>query len=636
MKQDINELEIICHEVRRRVLTTILQAGSGHIGGSLSSLELMVVLYFGGILKFDPENPINPERDRVLVRGHLGPLRYSIFSLLGWIKEYELATYRSFGSRLQGHECMEVVPGVDITPSGMLGMLLSYGTGAAVVLRRKNIPSIVWTFLGDGEEQEGNVSEAARYASNIHLNNLVCIMDRNKKQLSQMTSDTDGSSDIITIWRGYGWSVRRIKNGNSITEILRILHEKRAKDKPTIYIADTTKGRGLRGAEQHPSGYHTISVCSKSYVAEAIAEEEKFIEKVTLEEIKNIVLRRTKRFFFPKSKKNFLRKPLRIHISPKIIDVFEDGLVNYLQKLTDFFQKHREHTLYIMTADVTVKDLAHQCGFDREHVCYIDVGIREQHLMGMAHGISVTDPNSRIVIVEGDPFIFRAIDQIHAISQARSKMIILGCDSGLFEARNGSTHQTTGQPGALLSMPGMTLLEPADLIDLKNCFNWALTEYSGPAYLRLHSGVISCLPVKESQRNIVAYVVYQPVSKPKIILVASGFPVIEAVKTAEKWAKLRTGIKVVNVINMKEINQSFANFFDENTPILTIYNGNPFILQSAVAGALAKSGKCPPIILGHGFTMGTSGKLDNVLKYFQLDGSGIENTIKRLFPNLVC
>jgi transketolase len=213
-QREVQELEVVCNEVCRLAFETVLDAQSGHIGGPSSSTELMVCLYFGGILRFDPANPRNPYRDRVLVRGHLGPLRYSLFSLLGWIDKNELGTYRTLGSRLQGHEAMELCPGVDITPSGSLGMLLSYGAGAAVALRNRGFQSTTYVFLGDGEEQEGNVSEAARHAVSLDLTNLVCIMDQNCKQLSRPTSDVD-RADIRKVWEGYGWDVKEVRNGHS-------------------------------------------------------------------------------------------------------------------------------------------------------------------------------------------------------------------------------------------------------------------------------------------------------------------------------------------------------------------------------------------------------------------------------------
>ena len=136
-KERLESLKKIASYLRTSALGTILSAQNGHIGGNLSSVELLTALYFGGYFKFDPNNPNNENRDRVLIRGHEGPLRYSIFSILGYIKPEELTTYRTLGSRLQGHEDMHETPGVDITPSGSLGMLLSYGVGSAIANKDK-------------------------------------------------------------------------------------------------------------------------------------------------------------------------------------------------------------------------------------------------------------------------------------------------------------------------------------------------------------------------------------------------------------------------------------------------------------------------------------------------------------------
>ena len=121
----IDKLQLVADFLRKDALEVITAANNGHIGGSLSSVELLTAMYFGGRFNFDPDDPDNPNRDRVLIRGHEGPIRYPIFSLLGYIDRDELGTYRQLGSRLQGHEDMHETPGVDITPSGSLGMLLS-------------------------------------------------------------------------------------------------------------------------------------------------------------------------------------------------------------------------------------------------------------------------------------------------------------------------------------------------------------------------------------------------------------------------------------------------------------------------------------------------------------------------------
>lgn len=631
---EIEELEFVSHEVRRLMFKTVLEAGSGHLGGSSSSVELMVALYFGGILRYDPSNPRHPARDRVLVRGHLGPLRYSLFALLGWIDKSELSTYRSFGSRLHGHESMEAVPGVDITPSGMLGMGLSFGVGSAIAIRAQHMTSTVYAFLGDGEEQEGNVSEAARHAGNLKLTNLVCIIDCNGKQLSQPTMDVDGGSDLVTLWRGYGWSVKVIGNGHSLEEVLSVLREPRADDKPTLIIAHTIKGNGLCGAVDHPSGYHTISSCPKEYVRAAMLCEEESLRNVTNDDLGNILKNRTLQISRPIEVCSHAPNP-RIEFPAGDSDDLEEELASYFARVTAFVKVNRTVRFYPMTADVTVKKIAHQCGFDQDHVHYIDVGIREQHLLGMAHGLSVTDPNSLVLITEGEPFLFRAIDQLHAIAQAGSRMIIIGADSGICEARNGPTHQTTGQPGALLSMPGLTLLEPADVVDLNNCLNWAFTEYPGPVYIRLHSGMVARLPVEDANRNLQSYIAYQSKHIPRVVIATSGLPMEGAMRLARRWDGAGVGIKVINVINMKSLSHSFVDLLEPNIPLLVCYNGNPFVLQSAIATAILEHQSIrPSVVYGHGFTIGTTGLLEDLLKHFQFDETGVEAVVRRHFPSV--
>lgn len=633
----VEDLELICHEVRRRMFSTILNAGSGHLGGSSSSVELMVSLYFGGVLRYDPADPRHPNRDRVLVRGHLGPLRYSIFSLLEWVKEEELLTYRRLGSRLQGHEAMEYLPGVDITPSGMLGMLLSYGVGASIALREQGIPAKVWVFLGDGEEQEGNVSEAARYASHANLSNLVCIMDRNQKQLAQPTSAVDSKSDLLAIWRGYGWSVKEINNGHSIPEILNLLKASERHGGPMLFVANTIKGFRLKGCEVHRSGYHTISTCPKEQVVEAIVDQEDLLVGVTPRRLKEIVAEAIGQV--PRPVDSHQKKMLhagsefRLNLDVAHTTVLEEGLVLYLRQLADLFREYPEVRFYVLTGDVTVNSLAEQCGFTQQHIRYLDVGIREQHLIAMAHGISITDPNSRILIAESEPFLFRAADQINAVAQAGSKMVIMGADSGICEARNGPTHQTVGQPGTFLNMPGMTLLEPADTVDLANCLNWAFTAYSGPVYLRLHSSTVTPLSVEPLERNLRAYTAYQARHKPQLVVVGCGFPIEEVVEMAKNYEECGIGVRVVNVINMKELDRSFVELLEDGVPLLTVYNGNPFVLQSAVTRAIMEhKGPRPSAVKGHGFSIGTTGKLDELMRHFCLDAKGIAKIAKQKFP----
>lgn len=639
----VEDLEMICCEARRRMFLTILNAKSGHLGGSSSLVELIVSLYFGGILRYDPADPRHPNRDRVLVRGHLGPLRYSIFSLLGWVNEKELLTYRRLGSRLQGHEAMETLPGIDITPSGSLGMLLSYGAGATVALRDRGSDARVYVFLGDGEEQEGNVSEAARHAAHLKLTNLVCILDKNMKQLSRPTKTTDDATNPKCVWEGYGWQVKEISDGHSIAQILDAFQSARDYNKPLLIIANTIKGYGIAGAETHFSGYHTISVCAPELVKQAVQERENLLKAAlglerNFADVLERAIRQIPRPLYPGKQPDTKINSLSFAFKPSgcehsVVDAF----ITYLQQLTARAEDMKPLRLYVMTADLIQLDQVNLSGLNRSGVRYFDVGIREQHLLAMAHGISVTENSSRIIINYGDAFLYRGSDQLHIAAQAGSKMVIVGDDGGLSGALNGSTHQSSGQPGMLLTMPGVTLLEPADVEDFYICLNWALNEYPhGPVYIRLHNAPVQSIALPSGERrNVSFYTAYEPVVRLKAIVVSAGLATHGAIKTAQNLESHGIGVRVINVINPKSFDQKFVKLLKDGLPVLTVYNGNSVVLQFAVAKATMEYRiPRPSRIAGHGFNIGTSGKIEDLIKHFKLDGAGIEEILRREFPEI--
>lgn len=620
-------LRIISAEIRKSIFETILNAKSGHIGGCSSSTELMTALYFNK-LNFDYKNPRHPKRDRVLVRGHLGPLRYKIFSLMGWVNEEELKTYRKLGSSLQGHETMEL-HGVDITPSGSLGMLLSYGTGSAIAAKKMNEPFLTYVFLGDGEEQEGNVSEAARHAASMKLENLVCILDRNKKQLSRKTKDSDSSSDIRKIWEGYGWNVEEIQDGHSLQEILDVYNRiGNNKTKPILIIANTIKGSGLEGCIDNCCGYHTISSCSTEILAKGIEEQKR-------------ILTRSKKNPADEVKKLIKNKLIDTHVTenPQTTEInipqlaernnIVDTLVDYVKQLNNVACS-KKINLYILTADLIREDQVNELGI-KEQTTYIDVGIREQHILGLAHGISQTDPNSIILINAGDAFLYRSIDQLNAIAQSASRMVIVGDDGGLSGGNNGATHQSSGQPGALISMPGIRFLEPSDSIDLINSLNLAFNDYTCPSYIRLHT--YETPNFGEKNRSTTFYKIFESQTAPQITLIGSGLTtigVLDAAKILEKDYNI--GSVVINVLNPKNLDE-INKLIVPHKPAITIYNGNPYVLHSAVSSVLMKTkdDKRPSVLECHGFYIGTSGSLDSLINHFKLNGQGIVEVIKDKF-----
>ncbi len=613
MKNQNKQLNSLCEEIRKDAFYMIQKAKSGHLGGCSSSAELLTALYFGGVLNYNLKNPFDESRDRVLVRGHLGPLRYKIFSLLGWIGENELETYRELGSRLQGHESMDLVPGVDITPSGSLGMLLSYGVGAAVAAKKQNKDFKTYVFLGDGEEQEGNVSEAARHAAHISLDNLICIIDKNEKQLSHPTLDVDSHTDLKKIWQGYGWRVFNLKDGHNLSKIISLYNRARHSDRPALIIANTVKGRGIEGCNENYNGYHTISSCPDIYLNKALENRKELKKRFKTSLIK---LQR------PKNQTSLLNISISV---PWEIKKLEDAKDRYLQDLEKELA-NRKKRFYVMTADLMQKPYVKSCNFS-DSTSFMDVGIREQHLLACAHGISVTDPDSRIWIQSGDAFLYRCADQLDVLRQANSKLIIIGDRAGLGGGKNGATHQPSCQPGMVLNMEGLNFLEPADVEDLYGCFNWAVNDYFGPTYIRVHSLQMDNLPAEE-KKNIDNYVVFEPKIKPHVTLIGSGLAMKHSLDAVNRLSEKGIAARLINVVNPKSLDDKFVRKIESGVPAITLYNGNPFVLGSAVSTALMKyEGERPRYVVSHGFVRGTSGNAIDLIRHYGLDTEGIVNLV---------
>jgi transketolase len=229
-------------------------AGSGHPGGSLSAVELITVLYFTK-LRHNPRDPLWPDRDRmVFSKGHGCPLWYAVLAECGYFPKEELRTLRKFGSILQGHPDKLRTPGVDIS-SGSLGQAFSAACGMAAAGKIDKKDYRIYVLLGDGEIQEGQVWEAAMSASHYKLDNLCAILDYNGFQIDGRTADVMNIEPLTNKWEAFGWNVISI-DGHDINQITSAYNKaEKTKEKPTIIIAKTVKGKGVSFME-HTSDWH--------------------------------------------------------------------------------------------------------------------------------------------------------------------------------------------------------------------------------------------------------------------------------------------------------------------------------------------------------------------------------------------
>ncbi|MGA2105708.1 MAG: transketolase [Methanoregula sp.] len=237
------DLENIARKVRTHVINMIFEAGSGHPGGSLSCTDMLTVLYFS-YMNIQPENPRWDDRDRlVLSKGHAAPALYATLAERGYFAVKELQSLRKFGGLLQGHPDINI-PGVDVS-TGSLGQGISISCGMAIAAKMDNKKFRVYTLIGDGECDEGQIWEAALFASHYKLDNLTVLLDRNGLQIDGPTEKILRLEPLSGKWQEFGWNVIEI-DGNKIVSIIEALDSaKKCHGRPTVIIAHTLKGKGV-------------------------------------------------------------------------------------------------------------------------------------------------------------------------------------------------------------------------------------------------------------------------------------------------------------------------------------------------------------------------------------------------------
>lgn len=266
------ELQKTANEVRKGIVTAVHGAKAGHPGGSLSAADIFTYLYFEE-MNIDPKEPKKADRDRfVLSKGHTAPGLYSVLANRGYFPVEDLPTLRHLGSYLQGHPCMQETPGVDMS-SGSLGQGISAAVGMALAAKMDKKDYRVYTLLGDGEIQEGQVWEASMFAGHRKLDNLVVIVDNNGLQIDGKIDDVCSPYPIDKKFEAFNFHVINI-DGNDFDQIDKAFKEARAtKGMPTAIICKTVKGKGVSFMENN-AGWHGKAPNDEEY-ATAMADLEK-------------------------------------------------------------------------------------------------------------------------------------------------------------------------------------------------------------------------------------------------------------------------------------------------------------------------------------------------------------------------
>jgi len=277
-KKELHKLELAAVKIRKQIIDMLYRAESGHPGGSLSAVEALVALYFKH-MKYSPKKPTDTNRDRfILSKGHAAPALYAVLAERGFFDKNELKKLRELNCMLQGHPVCLYTPGVEAS-TGSLGHGLSFANGVAIAGKLDKKKYQVYVMVGDGETDEGQIWEAAAVASHRKLDNLTALIDRNFLQIDGNTEDVLRLESVNERWSSFGWNVIEI-DGHNIQDILDALKKaNKTKNKPTLIILNTVKGKGVSFMENNVD-FHGVppNKMERDIAFKELTNEEKRLE----------------------------------------------------------------------------------------------------------------------------------------------------------------------------------------------------------------------------------------------------------------------------------------------------------------------------------------------------------------------
>jgi transketolase len=478
----IEELEQAARLMRGYDLVALCAAGSGHAGSTLSVMDIVAALYLK-VAAHDPNNPEWPHRDRIVWSvGHKAPALYLGLALAGYFPIEEVMTLRKLYSPFQGHPHRLKLPGVEVS-SGSLGQGLSIAVGMALAGRLDRDEHTVFCIMGDGEQQEGNIWEAAMEASHYKLDNLVGIIDRNRLQIDGWVKDVMNVEPLAERYRSFGWEVIEI-DGHNVPQIVNALQ--RAKhapslDKPTLVIADTVKGKGVSFMEnvagwhgKAPSYDEMVKGLDELGLKNAIAYDTLLAKAREYQADVDDTLAGK----MPSFTHNYWwnsGSTMRVKMEPT-----RKGFGLSLQNNGD---DERVVCLGLdISGSITISDF--YAGHPERKERWLSMGIAEQSATAVAAGLA----REGKLPVFGTYATFAAarnLDQIRvSICYGDLNVLIAGAHGGVSVGPDGATHQALEDLFAMCGLPNMSVVVPCDAIETRKATDYLLLDHVGPKYVR--------------------------------------------------------------------------------------------------------------------------------------------------------
>lgn len=652
---NVEELRDAAAEMRAIDLIDIFAAGSGHPGGTLSIMDVAAALYLR-VLNHDPQDPTWPERDRVFwSTGHKAPALYVSLGKAGYFPLDDTALLRQLGSRFEGHPHWLKLPGVEVS-SGSLGQGLGIAVGNALAGKLQGRSYRVYCIMGDGEQQEGSVWEAAMSAGHYRLDNLCAIVDKNDLQIDGRVSDVMNIDPIAEKYSAFNWNVVEV-DGHEMEQILDAFDRARtAIGRPTVIIAHTTKGKGVSFME-NAAGWHGIAPNREQFdnamvdlatpavppervqaLLASAATHARAAEQKTIDALPKF--RRdywwnagnTMKVEMDPTRMGFGRGLETAGADERVVTIHAD--ISGSIKITDFEAKHPERKNRVFS-----------------------VGIAEQNMMVVAAGLA----KEGLIPVTGTYGVFasgRCWDQIRTtICYSNMNVKIAGAHGGISVGADGATHQALEEISLMNILPNMHLLVPCDSVETERATLAGLFDVVGPTYIRFAREATPVVttaqtPFKYGVANIIRY----RGEKPRFVdafevclaseyrsegedvsIIACGPMVPEAMRAA--WLlKEEHGLetRILNVHTVKPLDViALARAADETGLMVTAEEHQVGGFGGIIAGAILQRRRNPerPLLfdmVGVADRFGLSGKPWDLMREFGLCAEHLSERVLRL------
>ncbi|MEK7133696.1 MAG: transketolase [Patescibacteria group bacterium] len=595
--------------IRHHILTSSTAAGSGHLTSSLSAADLVAVLFFGSFFRFDVKHPKNPNNDRLIFsKGHASPLFYALWAVAGGLKASELATFRKFTSRLEGHPSMEF-PFTEV-PTGSLGQGLSVGLGMGLSAKLDGLPFKTYVLLGDSEMAEGSVWEAIQLASFYKLDNLVGILDVNRLGQSRETMYGHSIDAYKKRVVAFGWEVV-VVDGHSLAEIRSAFQKaQRVRGKPTMIIAKTFKGKGISLVE-NKTDWHG-KVLKMDELQRALPE----LGTVDLSLKGSMTKPHTTRV---KHERARACKPVSYAADAKVATRRAYG-----NALVRMYAKYPE----MVVLDAEVSNSTYADGF--KNACperFFEMFIAEQNMAGAALGMW---RRGKIPLVSTfAAFFTRAHDQIRMAQYAGAHIVFAGSHAGVSIGEDGASQMGLDDVAMFRSMLGSVVVYPSDAVSCEHLTEEAL-KHQGIVYIRTTRGATPILYKNDERFPIGGSKVLKQSSRDAVTVVAAGITLHEALKAYEHLKGEGTTVRVIDLYSIKPLDvETLKKALRETGAIITVedhhHEGG---LGEAVAAALASSEGVVHCLAVQ--KMPRSGTPEELLEYEEISATAIAKKVRTL------